>query len=110
MSRHIPSQPRSLPSTEDFAQRLKRLFLQVLGKMVGNVDLAVDFLNVNQPTWVNLVEEPEVLDSHMPSVNSHLLGLGERQCTGVFFEDSRFGSVWNGVRGEPEQSVDLLFP
>ena len=35
MSRHTPSQPRSLPSTEEFAQRLKYLFLQVLGnKMV----------------------------------------------------------------------------
>jgi hypothetical protein len=31
MSRHTPSQPRSLPTTEEFAQSLKRLFLQVLG-------------------------------------------------------------------------------
>ena len=31
MSRHTPSKPRSLPTTEEFAQRLKRLFLQVLG-------------------------------------------------------------------------------
>jgi len=68
--------------------------------MVSNVDLAVDFLNVDCPTWVNLVEEPEVLDSHMPSASSYLLGLGERQCTGVVFEDSRFGSIWNWVRGE----------
>jgi hypothetical protein len=43
--------------------------------MVSNVDLAVDFLNVNWPTWVDLVEEPEVLDSHMLSASSHLLGL-----------------------------------
>ena len=69
---------------------------------------AVDFLNVNRPVWVGLVEEPEVLDSHMPSVSSHFLGLGERQCTGVVFEDSRFDSVWNGVRGETERSVDLF--
>ena len=49
MSCHIPSQPRSLLSTEEFAQRLKRRSLQVLGKMMvtNNVDLAVDFLNVD---------------------------------------------------------------
>jgi hypothetical protein len=92
MSRHTPSQPKSLPSTEEFAQRLKYFFLQVLGKMISNVDLAVDFLNVNRLAWVDLVEEPEVLDSHMSSVSSHFLGLGERQCTGVVFEDSIFGS------------------
>ena len=47
MSDHAPSQPRSLPTTEEFAQRVKGLFLQVLGKMVSDVDLAVDFINVN---------------------------------------------------------------
>jgi hypothetical protein len=50
MSCHTPSQPRSLPATEEFAQSLKRLFLQVLGKVVSNVDLAVDFHNVDCPT------------------------------------------------------------
>jgi hypothetical protein len=73
--------------------------------MVSNVDLAVDFLNVNWPTRVNLVEEPEVLDSHMPSAISHLLGLGERQCTGVVFVDSRFGHVWNWVSEVSQNEV-----
>ena len=78
------------------------------GISIHRTVFAVDFHNVDCLRWVNLVEEPEVFDSHMPSASSHLLGLGEHQCTGVVFEDSRFGSIWNWVRGEPERIVDLF--
>ena len=50
------------------------------------------------------MEEPEVLDTYMLSASSHLLGLGERQCIAVVFEDSRFGSVWNGLN-----TIGLLY-
>ena len=66
------------------------------------------FNNVDCPTWVNLVEEPEVLDSHMPSASSHLLGLVLASVNASLLSSKTVDLVVYGMGSEVRQNEVLI--